>query len=64
MHFGQMLNTYNTSVDLELQQRSVEFTGIAQLLPPEVRAVIVERMPVVDSAVRFITKRRSASCIV
>lgn len=45
-----MLNSFNTSVDLELQQRSVEFTGVAQSLAPEVRAVVVERMPIVDAS--------------
>jgi hypothetical protein len=45
-----MLNSFNTSVDLELQQRSVEFTGVAQSLPADVRAVVVERMPIVDAA--------------
>jgi hypothetical protein len=48
---SQILGSFSTSVDLDLQQRSLEYHGIAEPFLDEMRVGLLERMPPVDVTV-------------
>jgi AP-1 complex subunit gamma-1 len=55
-----LIETYKTSIIVELQQRSCEYSSLLNTLQPQYRSVVLERMPAMEDVRESITQEAPA----